>query len=302
MQALDAGLASGQIHYRLGQLAQRQSRLERASEAFQAAGAFGPVVGQDHFLQTMGGLLVNRSEFDAAALAYRRRIDVNPNNAEAHRQLAEVQFLQGRHEPALAEFIAAAWLDPHDARAHAGAGQAYVRLLKYEEAVAAFRRALLVDPSLREARYALATSLMRLGQTDGAREHMAAFERQQAEATAAGQREFQLDAVRRDASRSVLAGDHDRAIQLLTDALATSPRDARLERDLGVALLRAQRAAEALPHLEAAAPADDSLELLGHLAAAPSAAGNSDQSARFRARYQERAQQEKLSRLQQLGR
>ena len=65
----------------------------------------------------MGSLLVDQADFDGAVAAYIKRIDVNPNSAEAHRQLGEIYFLQGRNDEALLELSTAAWLDPGDARA-----------------------------------------------------------------------------------------------------------------------------------------------------------------------------------------
>ena len=128
--AIDAGMRSGQVHYRLGQIHQRQALLPEAARQFDLAGQYGPVVGRDHFLRTIGGLLVNRADFDGAVAAYARRVGVNPNNAEAHRQLGEIYFLQGRHDEALMEFTTAVWLDPADWRAHAAAGHVHVRALK----------------------------------------------------------------------------------------------------------------------------------------------------------------------------
>ena len=168
-QARDAGLRSGQIAYRLARLYERQSLLPQAAKAFEESEAYGPVVGRDRFYQEWGSLLVNRADFDGAVAAYAKRIDVNTNSAEAHRQLGEIYFLQGRDEEALAEFSVAAWLDPKDARAHAAAGQVYVRLVKYPDAIAALRRALSIDGTLREARYGLGTALMRAGRGDEAR-------------------------------------------------------------------------------------------------------------------------------------
>ena len=171
----DAGLRSGQVAYRLAQLYQRQSLLPPAAKAFADSESFGPIVGRDRFYQAWGSLLVNQADFDGAVVAYPKRIDVNANSAEAHRQLGEIYFLQGRDEEALTEFSVAAWLDPKDAKAHAAAGQVYARLSKWPDAIAALQRALALDGSLREARYALGTVLMRAGKTDEARRELDAL-------------------------------------------------------------------------------------------------------------------------------
>ena len=301
-QAIDAGARSGQVHYRLSLLYQRQALLPQTTQALRDSEPFGPVVGRDHFYQTLGSLLVNQADFDGAVAAYAQRIDVNPNSGEAHRQLGEIYFLQGRDDEALAEFTAAVWLDPNDARAHAAAGQVLVRMRKYSDAVAALQRAVSIDSGLREARYALGTSLMRIGKVDEAKRELDTFQRLQAEVEALGQREFRLDALRRDASRSLLAGAHDRALVLLQEAVSVDPGSARSHRELGLALMRAQRAREAIEHLEAAQGLEETAEGFRYLADAHVAAGNREEAGRQRALAQALVGRTKLERIRELGR
>ena len=301
LQAGDAGLRSGQNAYRLAQIYQRQTILPQAAKAFQDSESFGPVVGRDRFYQSWGSLLVNQADFDGAVTAYTRRIDVNANNAEAHRQLGEIYFLQGRDDEALAEFSLAIWLDPKDAKAHAAAGQVYARLLKFSEAAAALQRALSLDASLREARYARGTALMRIGRADEARKELELFARQQAEAEAAGQREFTLDALRRQAAKDALAGDVNGAIARFTEAVALEPQSARSHRDLGLALLRAKRPREAVDRLEAAQKIEQTAEGYLYLIDALTASGNTGEAARQRALYREHLARVKMDRLRELG-
>lgn len=300
-QARDAGLRSGQIAYRLARLYERQSLLPQAGTAFEESESYGPVVGRDRFYQEWGSLLVNRADFDGAVAAYAKRIDVNTNSAEAHRQLGEIYFLQGRDEEALAEFSVAVWLDPKDARAHAAAGQVYVRLMKYPDAIAALRRALSIDGTLREARYGLGTALMRAGRSDEARTELDVFARQQAEAEAAGQREFQLDALRRQAAKDLLAGDRQAALARFEDAARLDPQSARSHRDLGLALLRAQRPREAVEHLVAAQRIEETAEGFVYLIDAYGAAGNAEEAGRQRTRAREFALAKKMERVRVLS-
>ena len=300
-QALEAGLQSGRIHYQLAQLNERQSLLPQAATSFRASEAFGPFVGRDEFYRALGSLLVNQADFDGAVAAYSRRIDANPNSGEGHRQLGEIYFLQGRDEEALAEFLVATWLDPRDAKALAASGQVQVRMLKYGDARVTLERALAIDPSLKEARYALGTSLMRLGRIEDAKRELEIFQRQQGEFEAAGQQAFRLDALRREASRDLIAGSFDQAIASYEEALRLDG-SARSQRDLGLALLRAKRPQEARERLEAAQRLDQTVEGFAYLAAAYLAAGNRDESARQRALARQLAQQAKLNRIRELSR
>jgi len=296
IQTLESGLVSGSTHYQLGQIYQRQALLPQASQQLELAAGYGPIVGRDYFFQLMGRLLVDQADFDGAVAAYTRRIDVNPNSAEAHRQLGEIFFLQGRNDEALLELTTAAWLDPNDARAFAGIGQTHARATAYAEAVAAFQRALDLDGSLLEARYGLATSQMRLGKVAEAKSQMAVFERQQSDVAAEGQRAFQVDALRREASRYLIAGALDDALRVLREILGADD-SARSHRELSVALMRAGRAAEAVEHLEAARRLDENPEVLALLAAAYETGGNREESARLRAQERRLTEQARLERI-----
>jgi tetratricopeptide (TPR) repeat protein len=297
---VDRGLVSGRAHDQLGQLYQRQALLPQASKEFHLAGQYGPIVGRDFFFRRLGILLVDQADFEGAVTAYIRRIDVNPNSGEAHRQLGEIYFLQGRNDEALMELSTAAWLDPADARAFAALGQAHVRAGSHAEAVAAFERALTLDDRLLQARYGLASSLVRLGKTAEGRKQMAVFERLQADAAAEGRRAFQLDALRREAARFMIDGAIDDALRVLGEVLRVD-ESARTHRDLAAALLRAKRTTEAIEHLESARRLDDSPDVLRLLAEAHAVAGNRQESARLLAEHRSVTERARLGRILSIG-
>jgi tetratricopeptide (TPR) repeat protein len=301
-QALEGSPRSGRVHHELALLYERQSLLPQAAKSFHDSEAFGPIVGRDEFYRALGAMLVNQADFDGAVAAYTQRLEANPNSGEAHRQLGEVYFLQGRDEQALAEFLAATWLDPRDARAFGAAGQVQARLLKYADAAVVLDRALAIDPSLREARYALGMSLMRLGRTDEAKPVLEKFQQQQTEAEAAGQLAFRLDVLRREAARNLLAGMVEPAIASYVEALKLEPDSARSHRDLGIALLRSKRSQEAIEHLEAAQKLEQTSEGFTYLADAYAAAGNREEAARQRGLAQQLVRQKKLDRIRELTR
>jgi tetratricopeptide (TPR) repeat protein len=302
LQALETDPNSGRVRYQLARLYERQSSLPQAAKSFHESEAFGPIIGRDEFYRALGSLLVNQADFDGAVDAYMRRIDANPNSADAHRQLAEIYYLQGRDDEALGEFLAATWLDPRDAKALAGIGQVQARLLKYPEAVTYLQRALAVDPSLKEARYALGTSLMRLGKTDEGRKELDAFQRKQSDNEAIGQRAFELDALRREASKSLLSGASDQAIAAYKSALEIDPTSARSHRDFGIALLRAKRPEDAIAPLTEAQRLEETVEGYAYLAEAYAASGDREESARQRALGQQFVIRTKQERIRELSR
>jgi tetratricopeptide (TPR) repeat protein len=298
----DASRSSGQVAYRRSQLYQRQSLLPQAIAALHESERLGPVIGLDYFYQSWAGVLVNQADFDAAISIHRRRIDANPNSAEAHRQLGEILILQGRDDEALAELLVAAWLDPKDARAHAAAGQVYARMTRYADAIDALARALALDPRLREARYTLGTMLMRVGKADEGRAELETFGAQQRDAEAQGQREFEIDALRRQASARVREGDVAAAIEGFERAAMLDPQSSRSHRDLGMALLRARRVSDAIDHLQRAQQLEETADGFAQLADAYAAAGNTDESGRMRAAYDEARRRARRDRMLELTR
>jgi tetratricopeptide (TPR) repeat protein len=159
-----------------------------------------PIVGRDYLYFSIGSASVDQADFAAAVDAYTARLDVNPNNAEAHRQLAEVLFLMGRDEAALAEHSVAAWLEPADARAHAGRGHALLRLGQHDAAVRAFARSVALDGDEAAVRYGYGTALLRIGKTDEARRQLDFSQEIRTAAIARDQREFERAALSRDTS------------------------------------------------------------------------------------------------------
>ena len=143
---------------------------------------------------------------------------------------------------------------------------------------------------------------MRLGKTEEAKRTLEMFQQQQADAEGAGQLAFQLDVLRREGSKNLLAGSFDQAIASYVEALKLEPDSARSRRDLGLALLRAKRAQEAIEHLDAAQKLEPTAEGFAYLADAYTAAGDRDAAARQRALAQQVVRQAKLDRIRQLAR
>jgi tetratricopeptide (TPR) repeat protein len=290
---------SGQAHYRLGQLYQAQSLLPLAIQELEKAAALNPLVGLDHLYETIGGLYVNQASLDAAVAAYGKRIDANPNSAEAHRKLGEIYFLQGRHDEALTEFSVTHLLDPASADAYAASGQVYLRLARYADAVTASRRAIALDAEHQKARYTLGTSLMRLGQIEEGQRELELFQKMVAASAASLQRRSELDAIKLDASRSLARGDHTAAISLLRQAIAYEPDRAPPYLDLGLALIKAGQHAEALASFMNAKELADSADLHRYLSDVYRTLGRVEDSERESTLYLQLVEQSKEQRLRQ---
>jgi tetratricopeptide (TPR) repeat protein len=272
--------SSGRAHYRLARLYQRQNQSIDALRDFEVAAKLHPLLGLNRVLQVIGALDAAQQNFDAAIEAYSNRVDIHPNDAEAHRALGYTYARVERRDEALAEFAIALVLDPGSAETYVAMSQIYLRSGDHAAAADAARRAIARNPANKQARYALATALRRLDRPDEADAELATFDTLQREETAAVSRQMMLNGLRREAAIRSESGDHARAAEALRKALEIAPDDASSHLELGIALLKFGQAKEAIGHLNMAARAQPSLEAHQQLAAAYAALGQTEDSER----------------------
>lgn len=294
-QTIEAFPGSGRAHYALGRLHQRQGHYEEALAELGATVTFHPLIGLNGIYQTIGAINAARQNFDAAVDAYEKRVGVHPNDADAHQDLGDTYSRLGRHDEALAEFAVVSTLATGRTDAFAAMAQVHLKDGRYEDAALAARRALALDGAYAPARYALGTSLMRLGRTDEGQKEIEEFQRLQTEVAAAHARELELGGLRREASESSANGDHMKAVSLLRKALLLEPDAAVSHLNLGLALLYAGQTAEAIDRFKSAVTLDGPSEVHQHLAQAYLALGQIEESGRELAIY-EQMRQESLRR------
>lgn len=293
--ALAAIPDSGRACYLLALTYQKQGNYDAAMTEMARAAALEPLLGLNSIFQTLGALRRSQQDYEGAIDAFSRRIALVPNEAAAHHELAEMYFRVSRLTEALAEFTVALMIDPRRANSHVGVAQVRLRQGQFEASAGAARRATELDPAHKEARYVLATSLLRLGRDDDGNRELQEYQRLQAEATALQSKRLELAGFRRDAAVSAAGGDHARAVALLRKVVDAQPGDAAAELELGLALLRAGQAADAVPHLRAGAVRGSAPEVHRHLAEAYAATGQAEESRRERALYAQ-ARQDALRR------
>jgi tetratricopeptide (TPR) repeat protein len=300
-QAIQAVPASGQSHYKLGRLYQAVPRYPESARELEQAVDANPLIGQDALFDMIGSIRVIELNLEAAAAAFARRVDVNPNNPDAHQKLGDVYLRQGRRDEALAEFLTVLLLAPKRAQAYAGIAQLQVRFAAHAEAADAARQALEIDPTHKEARYALATSLLRLGRTEEGQKELQAFQRLQEEAAAATRRRYELDAIRRDSAVSLAKGDYASAVQLFSRAVTYEPDSARSNVDLGLALAKAGRQQEAIAPLEKALQLGAEPDVYLRLADVFTALGRQEDAQRYTTAYNAITERMKLERIRVLA-
>src|SRR5207237_821823 len=155
----------------------------------------------------LADVMIRADQFDAAEQALQATIQRIPLSGRAHYLLARLYQRENRGDDAVREFQRATAFHPL-----LGANGIYQAL-----------GAVALGPAHRQARYALGTALVRLGQIDDGQRELAEFERLQREDATARERELELGGLRREATVSSSAGDHQKAVALLRRALEIAP-------------------------------------------------------------------------------
>lgn len=159
---------------------EKANRVREARREYEATIA-GTLSGRSLLYLGIGRLAQVEGDFAGAIDAFRHAVQLNPNDVNMHRELAFAYAGQGAVDEAFHELVAALLLNPRDAKTFADIGRLFLDAGQDAEALPPLRRALALAPGLYETRYAIATSLTRLGRTDEAARELAAFERAQRE-------------------------------------------------------------------------------------------------------------------------
>ncbi len=200
LETIQAFPDSSLAHWWLGLHYERLDRHADARREIEYATA-GAVVGRAGLYTAIGRLAGNATDASAAIDAFVRAVDANPNDPATHKYLAGALLQQDRVNEAFIEFLATLLIDPLDADAHAGIGRIHLDAGKYADAIEALRRAVELTPELTEARYALATALMRSGKTQEAAQEFERVEEAQRRALAERRRKMSLDVLKEEAAR-----------------------------------------------------------------------------------------------------
>jgi Flp pilus assembly protein TadD len=152
-----SAFASAVMHHKLGQLhnAERFYRSQLQSD--------GRHVGA---LRGLGALLSQQRKFDKSRVFFQRALDLEPDSAETHNNLAVVLVGLDRIEEAAAHFKKAVALDPQNAAAHNGLGTTHAQAKRYEEALEEYRKATALKPDFPDAFRNLGLALCMLGRYD----------------------------------------------------------------------------------------------------------------------------------------
>jgi tetratricopeptide (TPR) repeat protein len=242
-KAYDLALEEGWLL--IGTLDRLDGRLADARAAFQVAAASGSRAA----LLSLAVAHLQLGQSQEAADILTRLVSGAPEDAQAHRLLGQALLANGRTDDAVRELEEAQRLAPADIEVAFALGSAYLSQKSADRAAAAFARIVKARP--------LARTHLLIARTY--REH-GELERARGEVRAALAKEPRIKGAHyllgmlsvQEGGRLAL----DAGIAEFRAELAISPGDSSARRELGVALVESQRAAEALAPLEAAARAE----------------------------------------------
>jgi tetratricopeptide (TPR) repeat protein len=206
----------------------------------------GPVI--DYYkLFNSAAYLQRTGRYQASAAAWRKVLELNPDDETAHRNLGNVLLMTGHREESAAHFQKASEIklraavdtDPASARGFNDLGVLLVETGRVEEAVVQFEKAAALKPDFAAARANLGGALARLGRLD---EALVQLRQALASDAAYAPAHYNLGLVlgRR--------GDAEGAIREWRSALSLDPKYAEAHVSLGDALYAQGRTAEALAH------------------------------------------------------
>ncbi len=175
--ALKALPKSGEARWALADIYERAIRDTDAIRELRAALDLPLLSGRGALYFRLADLYHRHHEFANAAEMLSARARVDPNNAVSYRDLGLAYSRMGRSMQALPPLVLSSLIGPEDAEGLVALGLIHAENARLAEAETVLRRAVAKRPDLSEARYALGTTLMRVGKSDEGRTHLAEFTR-----------------------------------------------------------------------------------------------------------------------------
>jgi tetratricopeptide (TPR) repeat protein len=263
----------GWVYEQLNQLAEARAHLARSA---------GPetLAGRHRVLSAVARLSRVHGDFVSVVPALERAVRAAPNDVLTRKELAFAYLEQDRPLEAFRELVAACAVAPADPDVHALVGRIHLDADRPDAAVPALRRALELAPGHADARYALATALLRLGDDEAAAREREVFDRASRASIEARRRQMAVDVLSGEAAVRTAEGFHDRAVALWERVVEVEPERVAHLRNLAAAQVRAGRTLEAIQTYERSASVEGGAEVYRRLAELYAQVGRHDDSRR----------------------
>jgi tetratricopeptide (TPR) repeat protein len=243
-RAVDQAPADGSVHVLLGDVSRAQGDANRAIESYRTAIARGHQSAATWL--TLGRLLLDRMEMEAALAAYERAIELDPLAAEAIGSFALASLTSGETARWRALLERQVEARPESVDSLYALGRIHLREGRPEHAEHYLREVVRLRPSHTQAHYNLAQSLLRQGLAEEGAAALAAFDALDAREREEWERQNRAHRWRIEAEDALATDRPDAALEALRriEAEGLAGVDDRLR--IGEALLGSGRGAEAL--------------------------------------------------------
>jgi tetratricopeptide (TPR) repeat protein len=227
-EAIAALPVSVEARWALAQLYIQSDRGLEAIAELEALAAVPMLAGRSQLYWLLSELHRRHQNFEAMTRALSERVRLDLNNPLVHKELGRALVRRGSRQQALAELLMTALFAPDDLETLVRIGQIHLDDERYADAEAVLRRVVARAPDLAQARFALGTTLLRLGRTAEGQVELATFQRLNVSRLEAERQTIEFETLLRNAERSAGDGRFDEAIASLEQAAAIVDDDPRV--------------------------------------------------------------------------
>jgi len=160
-------------HFNLGLLYHKSNKLSEALEEYKKALELDPLNVQAH--NNLGMVYKELGRLSEAISQYQKAISINPNYEKAHHNLGMAYYLQGDWEKAVMEFMLAIDCNPKNPETYNNLGLIYRKQKDFYRAQKMFEKGLSIAPNYAPIHYNLALTLEDEGDWKGAALHFRKF-------------------------------------------------------------------------------------------------------------------------------
>ena len=182
--------ASGLARWALADVYERLNKGLEAVGVLEEAATLTVVAGKAALYWRIAELAHRHQEFERVVVALSERARLLPNEPHAHKDLGLAYVRIGRDDEALVELLMTTLLGVEDVETLTAIGQIHLGAERFDAAEATLRRAVATDPKYSQARYALGTTLMRVGKTVEGKQQLDEFQRLRSAALDEQRRQF----------------------------------------------------------------------------------------------------------------
>jgi tetratricopeptide (TPR) repeat protein len=258
-RAIRAFPSSRRVRYEEAEMHRDSGRMRKALETFEAASQMKAPARMtaerdrlqlSFIYQRIGGINTDLVEFDAAIAAYKKSLEISPENADARIALGDLYLRRGQQAEALAEYARVAATHPDNALPHYRLADASLQMGDFAAAAAGAARALKIDPQLRKARYVNGVSLVRMGRSEEGQRELQEYRKQEADAQAELNNQRDVLVSNRGAAALILNKQAEAGIASFRKSIDAHPAASSLRLNLGIALHTLGRFREAAATLQ----------------------------------------------------